>query len=167
MNPHPKPAVHHNEAYRKFVREHPCAVCGASDVDCHHLAGKENDFATVPLCRADHTKFHLWGLNGIEARYRLNLWRDVFGLMLEWALKGGIFGSGDSDCHCRNTNKTRGLRLARSTSGGKASSAGGEPKTKRGGRHLGNLAGSSVGGGSQNTDGDTLPGAGGLSLKVS
>lgn len=48
MRPAPKPPTFRDKDYLKYVGGHPCTACGAEEVDVHHLAGKTNDFATVP-----------------------------------------------------------------------------------------------------------------------
>lgn len=81
MNPVPKPATYHDEDYLAFIRTIPCSHC-ADAAEPHHLAGKENDYAAVPLCRRCHQYAHQYGLQGFESRFstnanRLNLWKDA------------------------------------------------------------------------------------------
>jgi hypothetical protein len=45
--------------WKKWVREHPCCLCGGRPTDAHHIFGssgslKSSDIFTVPLCREHH-----------------------------------------------------------------------------------------------------------------
>lgn len=53
--------------YLAAIRKLPCAHCGASGCDAHHLIGvgvggaigsKASDLFAVPLCRTCHTELH-------------------------------------------------------------------------------------------------------------
>jgi len=71
--------------YLEYIRVHPCANCGARQVDAHHLkpkgtgSSKRNDFTAVPLCRECHSKWH----NG-EELLNTDLWRDAFYYLLAY-----------------------------------------------------------------------------------
>lgn len=91
MTPHPKPKVYHDLKYLAYVRKHPCSHC-AGPAEAHHLAGKENDYATVPLCRTAHRYYHDHGLNGFESRFStnanpINLWREAHALYLNYVTR--------------------------------------------------------------------------------
>lgn len=89
MNSQPKPRVRHDKKYLAHIRTLPCVVCGGKSV-AHHLAGKENDYATVPLCVAHHIPgVHQYGVKGFEERcakegINLNLWEDAHRIYFNW-----------------------------------------------------------------------------------
>ena len=66
------------EAYKKFIRQLPCAIC-ADDTGCdpHHDIGnkgpncgiKSHDIRTMPLCRVHHSELHDIGPEAFELRY--------------------------------------------------------------------------------------------------
>lgn len=94
MRPVPKPRSWRDPNYLDFVRGEPCSNC-ADRAEAHHLAGKENDFATVPLCRKCHSYVHQYGLQGFESRFstnanRLNLWKDAHRLFLRYLTEMGV-----------------------------------------------------------------------------
>lgn len=55
-----------DDAYKAFVRRHPCIGCNDPADDAHHWARrgqkgmgrKPSDYQTVPLCRRCHDRFH-------------------------------------------------------------------------------------------------------------
>ena len=83
-------------AYLRFVREHPCIVCGLPSTDAHHVkakgagSGQRNDYTAVPLCREHHSQLHQYGLTKFEAVNHVNVWQDVAWLLIEWANKEGV-----------------------------------------------------------------------------
>jgi len=64
------------KAYRDYVKERPCVVCGVWSVDAHHIReffprtmGRQiSDIWLVPLCRAHHTDLH---------KHSRTFWKDV------------------------------------------------------------------------------------------
>ena len=85
--------------YLKFVRKHPCCVCGESNVDADHLqvrgmggkgrrkgthTGTLTDFSCVPLCRLHHTQRHSIGVKAFEIHFRVNLWKEAFMILRSW-----------------------------------------------------------------------------------
>ena len=82
--------------YLKYVKSHPCTLCGATQVDADHLihrgmggvgakgkthTGTLQDFTCVPLCRQHHTERHSLGIKGFDSKYKINLWKEAFLLL--------------------------------------------------------------------------------------
>jgi hypothetical protein len=68
-----------NPAYLQYIREQPCAFCGAAaPSDPHHWNGrgprdeKRNDYETIPACRLCHERFHSWGPGKLFEFHRLS-----------------------------------------------------------------------------------------------
>lgn len=90
MMPYAKPTVYADPEYLDYIRSFPCCVCGQHPVDAHHLAKKINDYATVPLCRKDHGLYHLYGIDGFESRFRVDLWKDAFMFFMKYVKEGEL-----------------------------------------------------------------------------
>ena len=71
-----------SSAYLKYVRTHPCLICGNVGQHAHHLrhaeqqgwATKNSDEFAVPLCAMHHMECHTtgneslwWALKGVDA----------------------------------------------------------------------------------------------------
>lgn len=87
MTAHHKHKREKDKAYIKFIKSHSCEVCGDSSVDAHHVQTRGaggSDYACIPLCRNCHIKLHSWGLDAVEARYRVNLWQAAWRYLKEW-----------------------------------------------------------------------------------
>ena len=64
-----KPIRLRDKEHCKFVASQPCAICGRSPADAHHLrftqpralSRKVSDEYTVPLCRLHHSELHRYG----------------------------------------------------------------------------------------------------------
>ena len=78
--------------YIKYIKKQSCCVCGRQPCDADHLnargmggANKSGlkDYSCVPLCRKHHIERHSFGIEGIQEKYNINLWRDAW-----WYLKG-------------------------------------------------------------------------------
>lgn len=90
------------EEYISYVKQKPCCICYDFPVDAHHLVaigmgnnrkkGSDRDFTCIPLCREHHSEFHNSGLNAINHRYNIDLWKEAFMLFKAQFL------------HSRNTN---------------------------------------------------------------
>ena len=72
-----KPATRLEREHLALVASLPCIACGASPVECHHIAGhgvRASHFETIPLCPKCHrhgpvgTAIHS-GRRSFEARY--------------------------------------------------------------------------------------------------
>ena len=68
MYPQPKPKTYRSEKYRKFIRLHPCLMCGNPLTIAHHeslglgmMGGKCPDSHCVPLCDICHKIYHDMG----------------------------------------------------------------------------------------------------------
>jgi len=76
-------------AYLKLIRSKPCCVCMVCPVDADHIqargtgSAKRNDLTAIPLCREHHSERGQIGNNRFEAKYRINLWREVSMLLIE------------------------------------------------------------------------------------
>ena len=63
-----------NKEYIKYIKSQACSVCGALEVDAHHMdfigmGGNRKkpslkDFSCVSLCRMHHTEYHSYNLRG-------------------------------------------------------------------------------------------------------
>ena len=81
--------------YLKYLRDKPCLISHvhAGPLDVHHLKAvgwkewKRNDLVGVPLCRAAHSEIEKIGMNKFEEKYGLTMWKEVFYLFLEYAVK--------------------------------------------------------------------------------
>ena len=81
--------------YLKFVKSKPCPILHVhgGPMDIHHLKAvgwrewKCNDLTGVPLCRAAHTEIEQIGESAFREKYNVNLWKEAFFLLLEFAVK--------------------------------------------------------------------------------
>jgi fructoselysine-6-P-deglycase FrlB-like protein len=76
--------------YRAWVKTKRCVVCNQLGVDPDHLAtvgAGGSDFTCYPLCRIHHDERHTAGVKTFEARHRLNLWKIVAFLLIEYIVK--------------------------------------------------------------------------------
>lgn len=86
-----------DERYLKFVRRHDCIVsmCTALDRDADHLVArgwreaKRNDYTALALCRRHHSERGQIGNEKFERKYRVNLWREVALLLIEYLQEAG------------------------------------------------------------------------------
>lgn len=71
-----------NEAFRGWVRRHPCAIdvdflCMVSASECAHVrtrgSGGQDLGNCVPLCSKHHAEQHRIGIKSFEAKYGVNL----------------------------------------------------------------------------------------------
>ncbi len=69
---------------------HPCAVCRKEKkIEVDHLSArgwesaKQNDLATLALCVRHHRERHQIGDQKFEAKYGINLWKEVSSLHIE------------------------------------------------------------------------------------
>ena len=85
-----------SKKYKKYIKEHPCSVCGQFPVDAHHMeavgmggANKDGfkDYTCVPLCRLHHGEYHSAGIHYFESRYNVNLWKDVSNLLRRYFIE--------------------------------------------------------------------------------
>ncbi|WP_312976390.1 DUF968 domain-containing protein, partial [Atlantibacter hermannii] len=72
----PKRRRWQNEKYTRWVKSQPCACCGKTADDPHHLIGygqggmgtKAHDLFVLPLCRTHHDELHA-DVGAFEAKY--------------------------------------------------------------------------------------------------
>ncbi|EPC5388258.1 DUF968 domain-containing protein [Serratia proteamaculans] len=70
-----------SEKFTRWVKSQPCACCGGSSDDPHHIIGhgqggmgtKAHDFFTIPLCRKHHDELHR----------DLSRWEEEYGSQIE------------------------------------------------------------------------------------
>lgn len=88
----PKPTRVTDEAYKQWIREQPCIVCGSPPPsDPHHVKSRGaggGDDQMVPTCRICHTTGGTIGWKTFEAKYGVNLRSEALKLR-EWYLPIG------------------------------------------------------------------------------
>ena len=60
----------------EFIQSRPCAACGRTPVDAHHIrtrgAGGDDRLSNLlPLCRVHHTEIHKIGKQTFFEKYRI------------------------------------------------------------------------------------------------
>lgn len=83
----PKAQFIRSEKWLRWVKSQPCVCCGKQADDPHHLigmghgimGGKDNDTATIPLCRFHHNELHR-NTAEFEQKYgtQAQLWYEFF-----------------------------------------------------------------------------------------
>lgn len=76
MRPIPKNKRYVSNQYLEFIRELPCCVCGDNLVDAHHVASVGSggsDLTCIPLCRADHTQYHVINKASFENKHGIDV----------------------------------------------------------------------------------------------
>ena len=72
-----------DEAYLRFLRTKPCALCTNQADDAHHIRNrawrevKRNDATCAPLCRDCHQLVHTQGLAKALNTRGITIWRLV------------------------------------------------------------------------------------------
>lgn len=87
----PRPASR-DEKYLRFVRKHPCAVCGTSRaIEAHHfgprsMGRKASDYRATPLCTSCHREWHDGNEpHGLDRAVCRGLFYEAqVSLLLEW-----------------------------------------------------------------------------------
>ena len=83
------------KGYRAFISGKPCCVCFKAPVDFDHLtargtgSAKQNDFTGLPLCRWHHTERGQIGNPKFEAKYKIDLWKQVSTYLTEFLITRG------------------------------------------------------------------------------
>lgn len=84
MSSVPKIKRYESKQYIEFIRELPCCVCGNTEVDAHHAIKTQgsggSDLMCIPLCRQEHSEYHLMGRHNFEQKY------DISIIKIQWRL---------------------------------------------------------------------------------
>lgn len=67
-----------NKKLLKEMQDSPCAVCGQSPSDPHHIRskgawGSDTKDNLIPLCRIHHTEIHAIGKKTFATKYKLKI----------------------------------------------------------------------------------------------
>lgn len=86
-----KPKTFRSKAYRSYVAEHGCEVCGRPAEAAHTGTGgkgiKASDATCIPLCRTHHSEQHAIGKRTFEQRYSLDYQRINIRLLEEFIMR--------------------------------------------------------------------------------
>ncbi|MBT7630977.1 MAG: DUF968 domain-containing protein [Desulfobacula sp.] len=92
MNPHLKPITWKSKKYLDHVRKFPCAVCGFTDTQAHHIrfsynsgmGKKPGDIWAIPLCHTHHREYHDMGITSFQKKYEVNIYQQLFFIAKNW-----------------------------------------------------------------------------------
>lgn len=82
----------HNADYESYIRSKPCIICGRTPVDLHHCFHvRSSPYFGMPLCREHHTggpcSYHALEHEAFEKRHKINLYEELFKLLVEYLEK--------------------------------------------------------------------------------
>ena len=79
--------------YLKYIRKQPCIISGR-EAEPHHLKaigmGRNRKrqlpehYTAIPLARNYHAEVHQIGERAFELKYKINLWKTAYKLLIDW-----------------------------------------------------------------------------------